>query len=131
LNIMEFWKEKLEKYHGLKIDSALLQEAVKCAKNYRKDRCLPAGALLLLDAAAAKKRLNRAIAQLKIREIERFLRKLRQDREILGQQKDIEGLDKLKIIIKEKEEEIKKITSIANPDGNPVLTIEDLQMICQ
>lgn len=131
LAIIEFWKSKLEKYHTLKIDESVLPEAIKISKNYRKDRYLPSSALLLLDGAAAKKRLNRAIAQLKIREIERHLRKFRQEREVLGQKKDIDGLEKLKVIIKEKEEEIKKFTLFANPDGNFVLTIEDIQLICQ
>ena len=131
LHIAQFWKTKLEKYHGIQIDNNTMDETIKIAQSYKDERGLPDKVISFIDIAASKKRLDRSIAQIEIREIELNLRRLRQEREILANNKDLKGLEKIKILIKEKEEKIKKLNSTANPEGNIILTAQDIRDLYQ
>ncbi len=114
ISIMRGLKEKYEGHHGVRIADAALVSAVKLSNRYITDRFLPDKAIDLIDEAAARVRIEVSSKPDKLDEVDRHLMQLKIEQQALKKEKDEESKKRLKEldgIIKETEEESKKLTA--------------------
>lgn len=126
------WKPPLEKYHGLAVAEEALEAAIALAKDYRPQGKWPEAALSLLDAACSAKVFRNLVVANRLREMERRLRQLREDREQSGQRLDYARLNHIKEQITDYETAIRNLTAAS---GNSIprrrLTAEDVKIVLE
>lgn len=113
ISIMRGLKEKYEGHHGVRISDSALVSAVNLSNRYITDRFLPDKAIDLIDEAAARVRIEVATKPEKLDEVDRHLMQLKIERQALKKEKDEESKKRLKdleVLIKQTEEESKKMT---------------------
>ncbi|MCB9230292.1 MAG: ATP-dependent chaperone ClpB [Bacteroidia bacterium] len=88
VSIMRGLKERYEIHHGVRITDAALISAVELSNRYIADRFLPDKAIDLIDEAAAKLRLEMDSMPEELDEIERKLKSLEIEREVLKREHD-------------------------------------------
>lgn len=84
-HILTHWQERLENHHQLQIKPAALELAVRMAPE-KSGQYLPAGALLLLDLAASRKRWQHGNDHQQLQRCERQLHRLVDKRSQLASQ---------------------------------------------
>ncbi len=96
-------RDKYEAHHGVKIEDEALEAAAKLSQRYITDRFLPDKAIDLVDEAASKKRLSLLTAPDNIKELEKELEQISNDKQsaIISQdfEKAAELRDKEKAIL--------------------------------
>lgn len=94
--ILRGLKEKYEVHHGVKIKDSALVAAAVLSNRYISDRFLPDKAVDLIDESASRLRIEIDSMPTEIDEIERRLRQLEIERQVLSKEKDSASVERLK-----------------------------------
>lgn len=86
VSILRGIKEKYEEHHQVKIKDEAIVAAVELSKRYITERFLPDKAIDLMDEAAAKLRLEMNAVPAEIDEVERQIRQLSMEKEVIKQE---------------------------------------------
>ncbi|MCS7200966.1 MAG: AAA family ATPase [Patescibacteria group bacterium] len=113
ITILRGLKEKYELHHGIKISDNAIVSAVKLSSRYINDRFLPDKAIDVIDEAAASLRIQAETVPTAIEEVEKEIRKLEIEREVLlketSQKSELKQLEqKLDKLRKEREKLVGK-----------------------
>lgn len=111
--ILRGLKEKYELHHGIKVSDNAIISAVKLSSRYVNNRFLPDKAIDVIDEAAASLRIQAETVPAAIEEVEKEIRKLEIEREVLLKENSLKSelkqleqkLDKLR---KEREKLVNK-----------------------
>lgn len=104
IEILRGLKDSYEKYHGVEIEDAAIEAAVKLSKRYITDRYLPDKAIDLLDEACAKLQLEKAAVPGDLKKKEEKIKNLQEEAKKFAEEG--EHRDARKII--EEEENLRK-----------------------
>ncbi|MFN4150881.1 MAG: Clp protease N-terminal domain-containing protein [Candidatus Sericytochromatia bacterium] len=126
---LQHWKTDFIKQYGIGIDDSAIDAIVNYSKNYYKNLVLPESAFMFLNYALAKKKFNRALAQTRIKDMERHLRILRNQRDVLIESNNLTQLEEIKKEAQVYEEEIKILTVNMNSVNRALLTEGDIQLL--
>ena len=110
ISILRGIKERYENHHKVRIQDDACIAAVKLSERYISDRFLPDKAIDLMDAAAAKLRMERDSVPEELDEITRHLKQLEIEREAIKRENDqpkIQQLDKEIAELKDKERDFR------------------------
>lgn len=121
---LEAWLPALRRHHQIQIAPDVLPWVAQKAQGP-----LPEAALDLLDRLAARKAYLKTTSQIQLRELERQLRRLKEERDLLAAQPDAspEQFQALKTRADQCEEEIRRLHPLIPADGAVVtLTVADL-----
>lgn len=122
--ILSAWQGPIGQHHQLEIDPAVLSWVAQNAKGP-----LPEAAIDLLDQLAARKAYRKTTGQIRLRELERTLRRLKEQRDLLASQPDLsaEAFQTLKSEAERCEEEIRRLHPLIPADGTAVsLSLTDV-----
>lgn len=128
---VEHWKNKISEYHNVDIDDSAIGAVINSAKEYYPDKPFPLCALQLLDLAVSKKKFSRSIAQARIKDMERHLRILRNQRDVFLEEKNLQMLDEIKKEAHIYEEEIKILKINMSSSIRSTLTSGDVQLLIE
>ncbi len=91
LEILKALRPRYEAHHKtVKLDDSALEAAAQLSHRYISDRFLPDKAIDLIDEAASKRRLDMESAPAHVQELEREVRRLRDERDAAAQREDYE-----------------------------------------
>jgi ATP-dependent Clp protease ATP-binding subunit ClpB len=99
ISILRGLKERYENYHKIKIMDEALVAAAELSHRYIADRHLPDKAIDLIDEAAAKLRLELDSVPEEVDELERKVRQLEIEREVMKREKNNKKLEALGTLI--------------------------------
>jgi ATP-dependent Clp protease ATP-binding subunit ClpC len=88
--ILRGLRDRLEAHHKVKITEAAIEAAAKLSDRYIAARFLPDKAIDLIDQAAARVRIAASARPAKLTDVERELRKLRQERDAASAAKNFD-----------------------------------------
>jgi len=128
---LEHWRNRIGEFNEVEIDNSAIDASVEFAVNCYPDLAMPLSAIKLLDLSAARKNFQRAVAQSRIRDMERHLRVLRNQREIYFEEKNLEMLEAIKKEAQFYEEEIKILTVNMSSTLRSALTARDVQLVVE
>ncbi len=128
---LEHWKHKIGEFHGVDIDDSTIDTVINYAPKYYPDKPFPLCAMQLLDLCASKKKFSRSIAQARIKDMERHLRILRNQRDIFLEEKNFQMLETIKKEAQVYEEEIKILTVNISSSMRSILTSRDVQLLVE
>ena len=111
ISILRGIKEKYEVYHKVKILDDSLIAATELSHRYITERKLPDKAIDLIDEAAAKLRLELDSVPEEIDELNRKLRQLEIEREMVKREKDSNNLKLIEEKIAKLKEELNSVTA--------------------
>lgn len=111
ISILRGIKEKYEVYHKVKILDDALIAATELSHRYITERKLPDKAIDLIDEAAAKLRLELDSVPEEIDELNRKLRQLEIEREMVKREKDSNNLKLIEEKIAKLKEELNSVTA--------------------
>jgi ATP-dependent Clp protease ATP-binding subunit ClpB len=111
ISILRGIKEKYEVYHKVKILDDALIAATELSHRYITERKLPDKAIDLIDEAAAKLRLELDSVPEEIDELNRKLRQLEIEREMVKREKDSNNLKVIEEKIAKLKEELNSVTA--------------------
>lgn len=126
--ILNYWRKIIEKHHGLTISPEVIPIIVKHASQNKTSRVLPDSAITLLDMIASQKRWEKTLSKIKIPELERQLRHLRQKREQCAKKNDKEGLELIRQQMITCEQKIKNLT-LSLGDERLIIDINNIKTI--
>ena len=95
ISILRGLKEKYEIHHGVRIQDKALEAAARLSERYLSDRYQPDKAIDLIDEAASKVKIDIDSKPLEIDELNRKLRRLETEREMLKKEDDEDCQEKL------------------------------------
>ena len=95
ISILRGLKEKYEIHHGVRIQAKALEAAARLSERYLSDRYQPDKAIDLIDEAASKVKIDIDSKPLEIDELNRKLRRLETEREMLKKEDDEDCQEKL------------------------------------
>jgi len=101
ISILRGLRERLEVFHGVRIQDSALVAAVVLSHRYITDRFLPDKAIDLMDEAAARLRLEMSSVPQCIDELDRKIRQLEIEREAIKRENDKEKIETLSREIEE------------------------------
>ena len=113
ISILRGIKDKYEVHHGVRIMDGALVAAATYSNRYVTDRFLPDKAIDLVDEAASALRLQQESKPDSIQQLERQIMTIQIEMESLRKETDTisrERRDKLKDILKQKSEEVQKLS---------------------
>jgi ATP-dependent Clp protease ATP-binding subunit ClpB len=96
--ILRGLKERYEVHHGVKIKDSALVAAAYLSNRYITDRFLPDKAVDLVDEAASRLRIEIDSLPTEIDEVERRIRQLEIEKQVLSKEKDPASLERLEKI---------------------------------
>ena len=105
ISILRGLKERYENHHKVRIKDEAIIAAVELSNRYITERFLPDKAIDLMDAAAAKLRMERDSVPEELDEISRHLKQLEIEREAIKREKDEPKLQQLNKEIAELKEQ--------------------------
>ena len=105
ISILRGLKERYENHHQVRIKDEAIIAAVELSNRYITERFLPDKAIVLMDEAAAKLRMERDSLPEELDEIERRLKQLEIEREAIKREKDEDKLAQLNKQIAELKEQ--------------------------
>jgi ATP-dependent Clp protease ATP-binding subunit ClpC len=128
---VEHWKNKISEHHNVDIAESAVETVISLAKEYYPEKPYPVCALQLLDLAASKKKFSRSIAQARIKDMERHLRILRNQRDVFLEEKNVQRLEEIKKEAQVYEEEIKILKINMSSSIRSTLTSGDVQLLIE
>lgn len=126
---LQHWKNDFIKNYGIGIDDSAIDSIINYSKTYYPNLKLPESAFNFLNYALSKKKFNRALAHTRIKDMERHLRILKNQREMLLSTNNLEQLEEIKKEAHVYEEEIKILTVNMNSVNRAILTEGDIQLL--
>ncbi len=96
VEILKGLRDKYEAHHKVKITDEAIDTAVKMSSRYIADRFLPDKAIDLIDEAASRVRLKAFTAPPNLKEMEREIKRLEQEKETAVHSQDYENAAKLR-----------------------------------
>ena len=105
ISILRGLKERYENHHKVRIKDEAIIAAVELSNRYITERFLPDKAIVLMDEAAAKLRMERDSVPEELDEISRHLKQLEIEREAIKREKDEPKLQQLNKEIAELKEQ--------------------------
>ena len=130
MQVLKAWQPLMERHHHLSIGEESLAVAIGLAKHYSPRSRLPESAIALMDAACAAKVFANLQTRNRLRELERRLRQLREERDLSGQRLDYNRLNAIKAQIAEHEAAIRDLTAGGNGGGTRrALLAEDVKIM--
>ncbi len=109
ISILRGLQDRYENFHKVKIKDEALIAAAELSSRYISDRFLPDKAIDLIDEAAAKLRLELDSVPEEVDEIDRRLRQLEVEREVIKREKDEKKLNAISAQIDNLREDLKEI----------------------
>ncbi len=107
VEILKGLRDKYEAHHKVKITDEAIDSAVKMSSRYIADRFLPDKAIDLIDEAASRVRLKAFTAPPNLKEMEREIKRLEQEKESAVHSQDYENAAKLR----DKEQQLRTLLS--------------------
>lgn len=127
ISILRGIKEKYEVHHGVRIQDAAVVSAATYSNRYITDRFLPDKAIDLVDEAASALRLQQESKPDVLRELDRDITTIQIELESLRRETDVsskERREKLQEMLKEKQEESKRLTEVWNKEKSEIDTLK-------
>lgn len=132
LSILSGMRPSTEEFHQLQIPLASLEAAVRWAPLAMPELGMPEAALRLLDRAASHRRLRCLRNQLGLRDMERQLRQMKQERDRLTAEGQLDRLATLRQEAKAIEQAIARYSvDLLGPGERAVLTADDIAAYAQ
>ena len=103
--ILQGLKDKYESHHKVKFDSESIKQAVKLSDRYIMDRFLPDKAVDVIDETGSRIRLKRHMVPEDIKEMERDLKKLTNEKDVYIKLHDIEKAEE----VRKDEEKVREV----------------------
>ena len=150
IQILEGLKKRYEDFHGVRYEQDVIPTAVRFARRYITDRCLPDKAIDILDEAGAMKKIIEDDKPSELDTLEKNIAQLSEEKKLMVQNQDYEGAaeirDKVHLlknqleILRDKWEHndlsgIKTVTTkdvctvIANMTGIPLEQLTDSELV--
>ncbi len=106
--ILKGIRDKYEAHHNVEITDSAIEEAVRLSVRYINDRFLPDKAIDLIDEAASKLRLKGYMAPPKLKDLDKQLEKLNNEKVEAVRQQDFEKAAKMRDKERQLKEELEK-----------------------
>ncbi len=132
IEILKGLKEGYEQHHNVKFDDSAINAAANIADRYITDRAMPDKAIDLLDEAGSRARLKNSLLPPEIKEQERQLKELEENKEAAIARQDYEAASKLKDGAAKLIESIKKAKdewNAARKAKQAVVSEEDIAIV--
>ena len=132
IEILKGLRDKYEAHHKVKITNEAIRAAVDLSARYIQDRYLPDKAIDLVDEAAAKVRLLNISAPEKLKELKKDILHLKKEKAALDKVKNKRKLIETDKILKEKENQMKKLEEAwkkSKATSLPKVTAQDIEEI--
>ncbi|MBU0580292.1 MAG: ATP-dependent Clp protease ATP-binding subunit, partial [Candidatus Margulisbacteria bacterium] len=129
IQILKGLKDKYEAHHRVRISEEALEAAAKMSDRFISDRFLPDKAIDLMDEAAAKVRIASISLPPEVKQLERQLKKEKQEEEAANKIKDKDKLKNIQERIQKLEETLnKQKSSWREQKGKetPKVTVDDI-----
>lgn len=107
VEILRGLRDRYEAHHKVKITDEAIEQAVQLSARYITDRFLPDKAIDLIDESASKVRLKDHTEPMEIKELEKKIEKLEQEKSAAVNAQDFELAAKLRDDEKQRREELK------------------------
>ncbi len=134
LEIMKGLRSRYEEFHGVKITDEALQEAVDLSQRYISARQLPDKAIDLIDEAGSRVKLRVALPPKELRELQKQLDELNQEKEAAVNNDEYERAAELRDRAQELEKRLEEAQQAwqserSDSDEQPVVTEDDIAQI--
>lgn len=132
VEILRGLRDRYEAHHKVKIPNDAIDAAVKLSKRYIADRFLPDKAIDLIDEAASRVRLRSFTAPDSVKDLEKKLKDLEQEKAAAVNEQDFERAAKLRDEEREVKEQLQQCQENwekENGEANGVVTPEDIANI--
>ncbi|MCK4906968.1 MAG: ATP-dependent Clp protease ATP-binding subunit [Spirochaetes bacterium] len=132
IEILTGLKGNYEAHHNVKYSDDALVAAANYAHRYISDRFLPDKAIDLIDEAGAKARLANSTRPTSFFELEKEIELLNRKKDALVKAQSYEKAAEVRDTVKEKKEELKKLTEKWKEETNeetPLITADDITKI--
>lgn len=132
IEILRGLRDRYEAHHKVKITDESMEAAVKLSSRYIGDRFLPDKAIDLIDEAASRVRLRAFTAPDNLKELEKRIKELEQEKAAAVNAQDFERAAQIRDEekqTKEKLEQAKTVWDDKNLIGNSEVTPEDIAQI--
>ncbi len=132
MEILRGLRDRYEAHHKVKITDDSIEAAVKLSSRYIGDRFLPDKAIDLIDEAASRVRLRAFTAPDSLKELEKRIKELEQEKAAAVNAQDFERAAQIRDEekqTKEKLEQAKTVWDDKNLIGNSEVTPEDIAQI--
>ncbi len=129
IKILKGLRERYESFHNVKITDNAIESAVKLSVKYISDRFLPDKAIDVVDEAAARLRLQLS-KNSEIREIERKLKKIREEKFAAIRERKLLEVDDLRLKEKELLSKLRElIKETSDKESTPKLGEDNIRKI--
>jgi ATP-dependent Clp protease ATP-binding subunit ClpC len=132
ISIIKGLRPKYEAHHKIKITDEAIKAAARLSDRYITDRFLPDKAIDVIDEAGAKAKLNRYTYPAEMRNIEKKLKKLEQEKNLFSRIKDyvrVESIHEEEDRLRESLDGIHKDWKDNQEKNLPVITEEDVSAV--
>ena len=127
VKILEGLRQRYEKYHGVKISREAIQAAARLSERYIQERFLPDKAIDVMDEAAARVKIGKALVYSNPDKIKEELERTRREKEKAVERQEFERAASLRDREGELKEKMKMIPDKGKP--TPRVTPEDVAHI--
>ncbi len=125
IEILKGLRDTYEAYHKVKITDEAIKAAATLSDRYIQDRSLPDKAIDLVDEASSRAKVKSNYDSAEVKALKEKLIKLEAEKEDAVNQENFERASKLRDQVKATKEEIDRLKSMPNTEGEETATITE------